>query len=96
MNNESFKTTAANTFQPQVSVVVPIYNGTADLPELINCLLAQTYAKERVEYLLVDNNSSDGTSELLKLALENCPIKIRALSEKEIQSSYAARNTGIR
>ena len=96
MNNESFKTTAANTFQPQVSVVGRIYNGTADLPELINCLLAQTYAKERVEYLLVDNNSSDGTSELLKLALENCPIKIRALSEKEIQSSYAARNTGIR
>ncbi|MCJ8283392.1 MAG: glycosyltransferase [Rivularia sp. ALOHA_DT_140] len=96
MNNESFKTTATNTFQPEVSVVIPIYNGTADLPELINCLLAQTYSKERVEYLLVDNNSSDGTSELLKLALENCPIKIRALSENEIQSSYAARNTGIR
>ena len=29
-------------------------------------------------------------------SLENCPIKIRALSENEIQSSYAARNTGIR
>jgi len=96
MNNESFKTNTTNTFQPEVSVVIPIYNGTADLPELINCLLAQTYSKERVEYLLVDNNSSDGTSELLKLALENCPIKIRALSENEIQSSYAARNTGIR
>ena len=96
MNNESSKTTATNTFKPQVSVVVPIYNGTADLPELINCLLAQTYPKERVEYLLVDNNSSDGTAELLKSTVLNCPIKIRALSEKEIQSSYAARNTGIR
>lgn len=77
-------------------MVVPIYNGTADLPELINCLMAQTYPEDRVEYLLVDNNSSDGTSKLLKLASENSPIKIRALSEKEIQSSYAARNTGIR
>ncbi|AFY53668.1 glycosyl transferase [Rivularia sp. PCC 7116] len=96
MNHESSQTTATNTFKPEVSVVVPIYNGTADLPELINCLLAQTYPKDRVEYLLVDNNSSDDTSELLKLALENCPIKIRALSESEIQSSYAARNTGIR
>ena len=96
MNNESFKTSATNTFKPEVSVVVPIYNGTTDLPELINCLLAQTYPKDKVEYLLVDNNSSDGTFELLKLALENSPIKIRALSEKEIQSSYAARNTGIR
>ncbi len=96
MNNELFKTTATNTFKPQVSVVIPIYNGTADLPELINCLLAQTYPKEQIEYLLVDNNSSDGTAELLKAASENCPIKIRALSENEIQSSYAARNTGIR
>ncbi len=96
MNNESLKTTATNALQPQVSVVIPIYNGTADLPELINCILAQTYPKERVEYLLVDNNSNDGTAELLKLALENCPIAIHALSEIEIQSSYAARNTGIR
>lgn len=96
MNNESLKTTASNTFKPQVSVVVPIYNGRADIPELINCLLAQTYPKHRVEYLLVDNNSSDGTFELLKLKRENCPIKIRVLSENKIQSSYAARNTGIR
>ncbi|BAY85249.1 family 2 glycosyl transferase [Calothrix parasitica NIES-267] len=96
MSNESFKTSATDTFKPEVSVVIPIYNGTADLPELINCLLAQTYPKDKVEYLLVDNNSNDGTFELLKLALENTPVKIRALSENEIQSSYAARNTGIR
>ncbi|MEB3219022.1 MAG: glycosyltransferase [Nostocales cyanobacterium 94392] len=96
MNNESLKTNATNSFKPQVSVVVPIYNGTADIPELINCLLAQTYPKQRVEYLLVDNNSNDGTFELLKSQLENCPIKIRVLSENKIQSSYAARNTGIR
>ncbi len=96
MNNESFKTSSTNTFQPKVSVVLPIYNGAADFPELINCLLAQTYPKERVEYLLVDNNSSDSTSELLKLAVLNSPIQIRALSENEIQSSYAARNKGIR
>ena len=96
MNNESFKTSNTNTFKPHVSVVLPIYNGTADLPELINCLLAQTYPKERVEYLLVDNNSSDDTSKLLKLAASNCPVQIRALSENEIQSSYAARNKGIR
>lgn len=96
MHDESFKTTATNTFKPLVSVVVPIYNGKSDLPELINCLLAQTYPKELIEYLLVDNNSTDGTSELIKTVLENCPLKIRALSENEIQSSYAARNKGIR
>ena len=76
-----------------VSVVVPIYNGEADLPELIECLRSQTYPPDRVEYLLVDNNSRDRTAELLQtLATDS----VRPLSENQIQSSYAARNRGIR
>ncbi|OKH55302.1 glycosyltransferase [Calothrix sp. HK-06] len=83
-------------YLPKVSVVVPIYNGEEDLRELIPCLLAQTYPSELVEYLLVDNNSSDNTLQYLQTAAEQCPITIHPLSENKIQSSYAARNTGIR
>ncbi|MBD1850513.1 glycosyltransferase [Leptolyngbya sp. FACHB-711] len=111
---------------PLVSVIVPIYNGEADLPGLLQCLQAQTYPAARVEYLLVDNGSSDRTLELLELAAsqfsqtEIAPavpaidsqtdhpahpieepawhrrIQLRVLSETQIQSSYAARNCGIR
>lgn len=79
----------------KVSVVVPIYNGEADLPELRECLEKQTYPPEDVEYLLVDNNSSDRTKQLLEAA-QLKTLNIRSLRENEIQSSYAARNTGIR
>jgi cellulose synthase/poly-beta-1,6-N-acetylglucosamine synthase-like glycosyltransferase len=96
MNHQLVDTTTNNGFLPMVSVVVPIYNGEADLPDLISCLLAQTYPKDRVEYLLVDNNSSDRTFTLLTQAAELHPIKINPLRETKIQSSYAARNTGIR
>jgi glycosyltransferase involved in cell wall biosynthesis len=96
MNHQPVDATTANSFLPKVSVVVPIYNGEADLPELMSCLLSQTYPKDRVEYLLVDNNSSDRTLNYLKKSAENCPIIIHPLSENRIQSSYAARNTGIR
>ncbi|MDZ8034342.1 glycosyltransferase [Nostoc sp. DedSLP04] len=96
MNHQPVDATTATSILPMVSVVVPIYNGEADLPELINCLLSQTYPKDRVEYLLVDNNSSDRTLTILKTSAENSPITIRPLSETQIQSSYAARNTGIR
>ena len=96
MNNESIETATANTFLPKVSVVVPIYNGEADLLELISCLSAQTYPKHQVEYLLVDNNSSDRTFALLQQAAEKNEITIRPQSENQIQSSYAARNAGIR
>jgi glycosyltransferase involved in cell wall biosynthesis len=94
-NSEPILTTTANDFLPKVSVVVPIYNGEGDLPELISCLLAQTYPSQQVEYLLVDNNSSDRTSSILKTAAESSPGLIQALSENHIQSSYAARNSGI-
>lgn len=80
---------------PQVSVIIPIYNGEADLPDLIECLKAQTYPTDCVEYLLVDNNSSDRTPAILQTAAANTRI-IRPLTENKIQSSYAARNAGIR
>ncbi|MBF2065654.1 MAG: glycosyltransferase [Calothrix sp. C42_A2020_038] len=96
LGNTLTDTSKQSKYLPKVSVVVPIYNGEADLGELIACFLAQTYPSEKVEYLLVDNNSSDNTLQSLHTAAENYPIRIRALSEDKIQSSYAARNTGIR
>ncbi|NJR40140.1 MAG: glycosyltransferase [Leptolyngbyaceae cyanobacterium CSU_1_4] len=79
------------SFQPPVSVVIPIYNGEEDLPELLECLRSQTYPAHLTEYLLVDNGSRDRTLALLQANPQVC-----ALSETQIQSSYAARNTGIR
>jgi len=87
---------------PEVSVVVPVYNGEMDLPELIECLRSQNYPPHRVEYLLVDNKSRDRTSTILQAAAKSLnqegfnQITIRNLSENKIQSSYAARNKGIR
>lgn len=84
---------------PSLSVIVPIYNGEADVADLVQCLWAQTYPIHRVEYLLVDNNSSDRThARLQTLAAESREkgITLKVLQENHIQSSYAARNTGIK
>src|SRR5919202_557639 len=86
-------------FLPKISVIVPVYNGEADLPDLLGCLQAQTYPADLVEYLLVDNGSRDRTVTLLQTAVQEAAslgITLRYLQENEIQSSYAARNTGIR
>ncbi|MEG4804297.1 glycosyltransferase [Microcoleus sp. ARI1-B5] len=89
-------------FLPIVSVVVPVYNGETDLPELIECLRSQTYPPHRVQYLLVDNKSTDYTSTILQAAAKSPSqegfnqITLRNLTESTIQSSYAARNKGIR
>jgi cellulose synthase/poly-beta-1,6-N-acetylglucosamine synthase-like glycosyltransferase len=84
---------------PPISVIVPIYNGEKDLPDLLDCLEKQTYPRDRVEYLLVNNNSSDRTQEILeKAAIERVSrgFPLIPLAENRIQSSYAARNQGIK
>jgi glycosyltransferase involved in cell wall biosynthesis len=50
--------------QPLVSVVTPFYNTAPYLRECIESVLAQTY--DRFEYVLVDNQSTDGSAEIAK------------------------------
>ncbi|MEM9770397.1 MAG: glycosyltransferase [Cyanobacteria bacterium P01_D01_bin.73] len=88
-----------NTPLPFVSVIAPLYNGKDDLPGLLDCLAAQTYPGDRLEFLLVDNNSQDETFAILKEAIarfQSLGFTLIPLQELDIQSSYAARNCGIR
>ena len=75
---------------PTVSVIVPAYNAEKDIAKLIESLLDLDYPKHLLEIIIVDNNSNDQTKETVK----QYPVKL--LEEKNIQSSYAARNKGIR
>jgi glycosyltransferase involved in cell wall biosynthesis len=50
------------TSEPVVCVVTPFFNTEAYLPECIESVLAQTYP--HFEYVLVDNQSADGSSEI--------------------------------
>lgn len=87
------------SFLPQVSVIVPIYNGEADIPDLISCLYSQTYPRNLVEYLLIDNLSRDRTAEIIQAAARKAKsqgLTIRYLAENQIQGPSATRNTGIR
>lgn len=79
---------------PPVSVVVPVYNDPGGLRKLIPALEDQTI-DEPYEVLLVDNNSSDETDDVLR-ELTASKETFRVLSYDRRQSSYAARNEGIR
>ena len=88
-----------HSFLPPVTVIIPIYNGETDIPYLLECLYNQSYERNLVEYLLVDNNSRDRTANILETAVKEAAennINLHHLTEKEVQSSYAARNLGIR
>ncbi len=83
---------------PSVSVIVPVYNGEADLPALLDGLMGQHYPPAQVDYCLVDNGSDDRTPQLLQVAVQTGQergLQVQALPYSAIQSAYAARNAGL-
>ncbi len=49
-----------------VSIVAPAYNEGENIRACINSLKAQDFPKERFEIIIVDNNSTDNTLEIIK------------------------------
>jgi cellulose synthase/poly-beta-1,6-N-acetylglucosamine synthase-like glycosyltransferase len=75
--------------EPFVSIIVPTYNDENHIENCINSLKQQDYPKDRYEIIVVDNNSTDNTAEVIRRH------QIIYVLEDEIQTSYAARNRGL-
>jgi glycosyltransferase involved in cell wall biosynthesis len=80
-----------SAWQPSVSVVVPVYNGEETIVECLDSLLALQYPEDRVELVVVDNGSRDGTVRLLR-RYGDC---VTRLAESK-RGPAAARNAGLR
>lgn len=75
---------------PFVSVIVPVCNAVKALPRLMNSLRLQRYPKEKIEIILVDNRSTDGSLELA----QSYPDAV-SIQQTRFQSPGATRNAGI-
>ena len=75
---------------PYVSVVVPAFNASDTIDDLLRSLMALRYPRERHEIIVVDNNSTDDTPRLV----QQYPVSL--IYERGVQSSYAARNRGVK
>lgn len=77
------------------SVVIPTYNRSAYLGELLNNLRTQDYPKDKYEIVVVDDGSTDATESLVKNLIAKSDITIR-LYRQEHKGPAAARNLGIK
>ena len=71
--------------------MVAVHNSVTTIAECVASLLALRYPRRRLEVVVVDNGSTDGTRDVLT-AFGN---DVRVLSEP-IRGASAARNRGIR
>ena len=74
---------------PFISVVVPVYNGESTIKNCLQSIMALDYPREKLEVIVVDDGSTDGTLNL-----------VRAFSVKVIEKDHtgypSTMNAGIR
>ena len=75
------------------SILVPVYNVEQYLEQCVESLLNQTY-KGEYEIILVDDGSTDSSSEICDKYAENYPDKIKVIHKKN-EGLVSARQTGI-
>jgi GT2 family glycosyltransferase len=76
----------------EVSVIVPTYNRRASVERLLRALAKQTYPADRLEVLVIDDGSTDGTPDHLRSL--TMPYALR-LIEQAHQGPAQARNLGV-
>lgn len=74
---------------PSFSIIVPVCDGEENIASCLESLCGQEYPSDRFEIIVVDNNSRDHTSEVVRQYPVRCVLE-------EKSGSYAARNTGAR
>ncbi len=75
----------------KVSIIVPTYNVKDYVEECVNSLISQTY--EDIEIILVDDGSTDGSSDILD-NLEGKDVRVKVF-HKENGGTHSARNLGV-
>lgn len=77
-------------YLPTVSVIVPVYNSQNTLKDCVDSLLKLDYPADKLEIILVDNNSNGKTKDILNFYGD----KVKVLSETK-RGAAAARNKGV-
>ncbi len=92
-NRPAIKTSALPKRFPTVSIVVPSFNEEATLAQTVHSLLALDYPKDKLDMIIVDDGSTDGTRAIgEKLAAENPRVRY---FYKTNGGKYTALNLGI-
>jgi glycosyltransferase involved in cell wall biosynthesis len=89
MGSASGNGSAAMNEQPDITVIIPVWNGERRLGATLEAIAAQTWPRSRFEVIVVDNGSTDGTAAVA----QGFPF-VKLLSEPQ-PGSYRARNRAL-
>jgi glycosyltransferase involved in cell wall biosynthesis len=81
------------TYNPLVSIIVPVFNGVKYLEACIESVLSQSYP--HIEHIFIDGGSTDGTVDMLSRYSTKYPDRVRFISEPD-EGAWDAVNKGVR
>lgn len=79
---------------PLVSVIVPVYNAVPYVREALDSVIEQTLPPRRIELIVIDDGSSDGSNTILKEFADQHAI-IKLIEQPNSGTPGAARNSGL-
>jgi hypothetical protein len=77
-----------------VSIIIPVWNAVEYLPRCLDSIVSQTWDHGKIEVILVDDGSTDGSSALCDDYAEKHPV-FRVYHQENTGSPGAPRNRGI-
>ena len=82
--------------QPTVSVVVPCYNEQATIGSLLTAVYGQTYPRDKVEVVIADGLSDDGTRDAIAQFRETHPALAVRVVDNTRRSIPSGLNRAVR
>lgn len=79
---------------PSISLVVAARNEADNLPRLLHCLFGQEYPAGKLEIIVVDDRSEDGSWNILQKAAEEHP-RFRALRVTDLLPDFAPKKRAL-
>jgi glycosyltransferase len=77
---------------PKISIITVVLNSNKTILETINSVKRQKYQKNKIEHILIDGGSTDGTLEIIKKNKKN----LKYWHSKKDKGIYDAINIGIK
>jgi cellulose synthase/poly-beta-1,6-N-acetylglucosamine synthase-like glycosyltransferase len=80
---------------PKFSIIVPTKNEESVIRRCLNGILSMDYPKDKMQIIVVDGKSVDGTCKICSEFEEKYPENIKVISEKTVKGKPAALNLAL-
>jgi len=95
--NKSWNIKVDENYRPRVTIIVPTYNEAKLIQRKLDNIYAQDYPRNKLEVIVVDSASTDGTPELVKKWVENHPgLDLKLVVENVRRGKARALNHALR